>query len=79
MAVPLPSFFSVTGFIFSDVPEICQGIQSLIHHKHHISTVSAVSAVRSAVGNIQLPPEGYMSVAALSGTDKDLRSVSKHR
>ena len=78
MAVPLTAFFSVFGFIFPYITKIRQGIQSLVHHKDHISSVATVTAVRTAVRHIEFPAERYMSVSAFSGTYKDFCSVCKH-
>ena len=66
------------GNIFPGLSEINQGVQAIIYLKYDISAFTAVSAVRSAVGDIQFPPEADMSVTAFSGLNKYLRAICKH-
>ena len=72
------ALLTVTGFVFADMPEICQGIQALVHLEDHVTAPSAVSAVRPAAGHIFFSAEGDVAVAALAASDIDSRSVCKH-
>lgn len=78
MAVPFAAFLTVLRRIFASVTIIRQRIHSFVHFKDDVSSVSAVSSVRTAVWNVQLSAEAYMAVTAFAGTDIDLRSVCKH-
>ena len=69
MAASFSAFFAVLCLKLSFVTVLIEGIQSLIHFKNHVSAPSAVSAVRAAIGYIQLPSEADMSVSALTGAD----------
>mgnify|MGYP005805128667 CR=1 FL=1 len=78
VASPFPAGVAVAGCLFSAMPVIGQGVQSFIDFKYQFTASSAVAAVRTAVGNIELPPEAAVSVTALPGTDIDFCSVCKH-
>ena len=77
-AVALSALLAVPGLILTDVPEICQGVQTLVHLKDHVAPSSAVSAVGAAVWHIFFSAEGNMAVATLAASDIDSRSVCEH-
>ena len=69
-AIVLSRFLSINawnlkiGFTF--VPVFSQSILTFIYFKDHISASSAVPAVWTTIGYIQLSAEAYMSVSAFS-------------
>ena len=77
-AVFLAAFLPVSGFIFSDMAKIGQGIQAVVHHEDHIAAVPAVTAVGSACRHIFFTPERNVPVAALPASYINFRSVCKH-
>ena len=69
MAASFSAFFAVLSLELSLMTVLIEGIQSFVYFKNHIAAASAVSAVRTAVGYVQLPAEADMSVSALTGAD----------
>jgi hypothetical protein len=57
---------------------IDQGIHAGIHLEDHVAAPAAIAAIGTAVRNIFLPAEGYMSVSAFTAYQYYFCSVSKH-
>ena len=60
------------------VAQIEQRRLSGIHPEDHTAAISAVSAIRAAIGDIFLPAECHDAIAAFAGLDMYLDSVDKH-
>ena len=69
---------SVSGLVLTDVPEIDQGIQSLIYNKDHVTAVTTIATVRAATGNIFFAAKGHMTISAFTASYVNFSSVSKH-
>jgi hypothetical protein len=67
----------VAGGVFSFVAEIQKGRHMVVSDEYNVAAPAAVSAVRSAGGNIFLPMEGYGAVASVSGRDGDIDFIDK--
>ena len=55
-----------------------QAVGAVIHHEHHISTIAAVAAVRSALGPKLAAMKMHDSVAAPTGARKNFDMIYKH-
>lgn len=77
-AVFLAALFPVSGLVLTDVPEIDQGIQSLIYNKDHVTAVTTIATVRAATGNIFFAAKGHMTISAFTASYVNFSSVSKH-
>mgnify|MGYP000121006771 CR=1 FL=1 len=52
MAAFFAAFLSVFCFIFSSVSVVAKGVLAFIYLKYHVSSTTAVAAVRTAIRNI---------------------------
>ena len=81
-------FFTVTSaalsvrtigcFIFSFILKIVKGRKVCINHKNNVSAFTAVSAVRTARGDVLFTVESNCTVTAVTGFDFNDRFVNKH-
>src|SRR5699024_3883144 len=78
VAAAFASRFPVSCRVFAPVTVVGQGVEAFVHLEDQVAAPAAVAAVRTAVRNIQLPPETAVAVAALAGPDIYLCSVSEH-
>ena len=78
MTTTLSTFFSIFCYILSDMTKIDQRVQTLIYFEDDVSASAAVSAIRAAVRDIKLTTETYMTIASLTGLDKNLCLIGKH-
>src|SRR5699024_7030402 len=77
-AVLRTSVCAVFRAILSLKAEINERVHVVINHEHHISALSAVSAVRTACGYILFSVEGNAAVAAVSCRNGYLYFIYKH-
>jgi hypothetical protein len=60
-------------------PELLQVAQRVLAHEHHVSTVSAVAAVRAASRHVRFAPEARAAIAAGACLNVDSRLIVEHR
>ena len=68
---------AIARYIFSFITEIHQCGHVVIHLENDVAASAAISAVGAAGRHIFLAMECYCAVAAVSGTDEDLRFIYK--
>ena len=66
------------GTVVRAPPEALQVAQGVVAAQQHVAPAAAVAAVRAALGDVRLAPEGQAAVAARAGPDLDAGAVSEH-
>ncbi len=74
-AVVAASVFTTLGNELALMPEIDQRVDAAVGFQQHAAAVAAVTAVRSAHGNVFLAPETDTAIAAVTGTHIDFRLI----
>jgi L-alanine-DL-glutamate epimerase-like enolase superfamily enzyme len=73
---------TVAAALGAEVRTAAEGLQVaqvVVAAQDHVPAATAVAAVRAALGDVRLAPEGHGAVAALPGEDLDPRAVVQHQ
>ena len=69
---------SALGLVFGIEAEVHQRVVALARLHHHVATMTAIAAGRTAARHKLLAPEGHAAVAAIAGLDSDFCFVNEH-
>ncbi len=69
---------STLGFVFGIEAEMHERIVALARLHHHVATMTAIAARRTAARHKLLPPEGHAAVAAIACFDSNFCFVNEH-
>ena len=73
--VPARAVLAVLRLVFSEVPEINQGVQTRVAFQENTAAAATVTTVRPSELDVLFPPERGRSIAAVAGVDIDLGFV----